>query len=678
MKKHLLIIAFLVIIRLVCFANDAFAQADHVVISEIYGGGGNSGSYWKNDFIELYNPTNAEISLIGWSVQYASKDSDSWKTTELSNTIPAYGFYLIWEKAGSGGESDLPAPDDIGTISMASGAGKIALVNNLDSITGIDDPDVIDFVGYGGADEYEGSDPAPSPSNTTSIERKPDGDQGNGQDTTNNAEDFLEPGEPNPQNSGSAPVQEEEPPAETVSILINEIAWMGTVDDYHDEWVELFNNSSSTTIIDNWTLKITDDIVNLSGTILPGDYLILNDIPNLNNDGEILELLNADQELIDSTTLDPNDEWPGGNNDTKQTLERKSNGSWQTSLNPGGTPGAVNSAGAEQPPPPDEPPPITTGGGGGTSPTNNPPKANAGANITVLLNIEINFDGSESSDPDNDKLTYFWNFGDGATDTNEKTTHIYQFPGQYLVSLTVSDGKLEAIDTIQVDIYPAGLSINEFHPQQGWIELLNQGENIINLENYQLNDFILPKSSLIAPFQYLVISQEASKITLETYLEFSYPNQQLIQTIEYDENKLNWSINRISANEYVWSAIPTPGTSNIISNNQLDDSLSRATLLQNTGNSNNQIVQNQDALELKTLLSYLPQNTAMAREAGKDEQTTVPDWPRIQVNQFKRKTALPIKAQASRNTGIITLVLSIIISFILASGWGILKLKGKL
>ena len=43
-----------------------------LVISQVYGGGGNSGATLKNDFIELFNPGGASVSLAGWSVQYAS------------------------------------------------------------------------------------------------------------------------------------------------------------------------------------------------------------------------------------------------------------------------------------------------------------------------------------------------------------------------------------------------------------------------------------------------------------------------------------------------------------------------------------------------------------------------------------------------------------------------------
>ncbi|MGO4371737.1 lamin tail domain-containing protein, partial [Paenibacillus sp. MCAF20] len=48
------------------------ASADHVVISQVYGGGGNNGAEYKNDFIELYNPTDSPVTMTNWKVRYAS------------------------------------------------------------------------------------------------------------------------------------------------------------------------------------------------------------------------------------------------------------------------------------------------------------------------------------------------------------------------------------------------------------------------------------------------------------------------------------------------------------------------------------------------------------------------------------------------------------------------------
>jgi uncharacterized protein len=50
-------------------ASPAQAVSANVVISEVYGGGGNSGATWKNDFVELYNRSDASIDVTGWVVQ---------------------------------------------------------------------------------------------------------------------------------------------------------------------------------------------------------------------------------------------------------------------------------------------------------------------------------------------------------------------------------------------------------------------------------------------------------------------------------------------------------------------------------------------------------------------------------------------------------------------------------
>src|ERR1700685_3254460 len=50
----------------------ASAASTTLVISQVYGGGGNSGATLKNDFIEIFNLSSAPISLNGYSVQYAS------------------------------------------------------------------------------------------------------------------------------------------------------------------------------------------------------------------------------------------------------------------------------------------------------------------------------------------------------------------------------------------------------------------------------------------------------------------------------------------------------------------------------------------------------------------------------------------------------------------------------
>ncbi|MFM8912991.1 MAG: lamin tail domain-containing protein [Flammeovirgaceae bacterium] len=146
------------------------------MISEVYGGGGNSGATLRQDFIELYNPTSSPISLSGWSVQYASATGTTWQVTVLNGTIAAKGYYLIQQAAGTGGTTNLPTPDATGTIAMSATAGKVALCNSTIALTGTNpsaNTSVIDFVGFGTtANGFKGTGPATAPSNTNSIERK--------------------------------------------------------------------------------------------------------------------------------------------------------------------------------------------------------------------------------------------------------------------------------------------------------------------------------------------------------------------------------------------------------------------------------------------------------------------------------------------------------------------------
>jgi Lamin Tail Domain/Secretion system C-terminal sorting domain len=177
-------------------------KADHVVIAEVYGGGGNSGAYYKYDYIILYNPTSSSVDLSTWSVQYASSSSSNWHTTNLTGTIQANSYYGIQGSAGSNSSAaDLPfTPNDTGTFSLSATSDKVALVDNQTDLA-VDDPtsnsDVIDFVGYGNADAYEGSAAASSPSNTESIRRLDNsgnqtyGSNGSGWDSDDNANDFY-------------------------------------------------------------------------------------------------------------------------------------------------------------------------------------------------------------------------------------------------------------------------------------------------------------------------------------------------------------------------------------------------------------------------------------------------------------------------------------------------------
>jgi len=178
------------------------------VISQVYGGGGNSGSLLKNDFIEIFNAGNQTVNLSGWSVQYLSATgTGTWSMTNLSGLLTPGQYFLVQEGAGGAGSTGLPAPDAMGTINLAATAGKVALLNSTTALSGAcpSTASIIDLVGYGAtASCFEGSGPAPAPSsnNLQSVLRGNNGCA----DTEQNASDCAA-AIANPRNSAVAPNQ---------------------------------------------------------------------------------------------------------------------------------------------------------------------------------------------------------------------------------------------------------------------------------------------------------------------------------------------------------------------------------------------------------------------------------------------------------------------------------------
>jgi predicted extracellular nuclease len=180
-------------------AQPAIATSPHIVISQVYGGGGNTGATLKNDFMELFNRGSTAVDVTGWSVQYASAAGTTWQVTTLNGTIQPGRYFLIKQAAGAGGTVDLPAAQAIGTTAMSATAGKVALVSNNTALTGSCPASVVDFVGYGStANCFEGAAPAPGLSNTTAALRLGEGCT----ETDENGADFAS-GSPNPRNMDS-------------------------------------------------------------------------------------------------------------------------------------------------------------------------------------------------------------------------------------------------------------------------------------------------------------------------------------------------------------------------------------------------------------------------------------------------------------------------------------------
>jgi cytosine/adenosine deaminase-related metal-dependent hydrolase len=172
---------------------------NHLVLRQIYGGGGNSGAPFNRDFVELFNPSQTPFALAGLSVQYGSAMGTTWLVTPLpaGATIPPGGSYLVALASGATG-APLPTPDATGSTNMSATAGKVALVDGTNALTNAcPTTNIIDLVGYGTTNCFE-TDEAPAGSNTNSITRA----MGGCTDNDNNSAEFTA-GAPVPRNSAS-------------------------------------------------------------------------------------------------------------------------------------------------------------------------------------------------------------------------------------------------------------------------------------------------------------------------------------------------------------------------------------------------------------------------------------------------------------------------------------------
>ncbi len=179
------------------------STVNHLVISQVYGGGGNATATYTNDFVELFNPTGNTISLSGWSVQYQAQSSTTWNVAaNLSGSVAPGKYYLIQLASGGAVGATLPTPDfSSGVINLSATQGKVALVNSTTILTSCTDVSIVDKVAYGTTsvvcNETTNAIAPASTNNQAAIRAN-----GGCTDTDNNNTDFYA-GTPTPRNSAT-------------------------------------------------------------------------------------------------------------------------------------------------------------------------------------------------------------------------------------------------------------------------------------------------------------------------------------------------------------------------------------------------------------------------------------------------------------------------------------------
>lgn len=160
-----------------------------------------------DDFVELYNPTAAPVSLLGLSLQYKSNSGSSWNVHSLGvgtvTAVPAHGWLLVARPAYDGAVT----ADETLSFSLLDSIAQVILASVTTSFSGCPGGSsmvVMDRVGWGSANCGEGSSP-PTPGVNNSILRKPGGACGNGTDFNANFFDFINQVPSAPRNSHSPP-----------------------------------------------------------------------------------------------------------------------------------------------------------------------------------------------------------------------------------------------------------------------------------------------------------------------------------------------------------------------------------------------------------------------------------------------------------------------------------------
>jgi len=262
--------------------------------------------------------------------------------------------------------------------------------------------------------------------------------------------------------------------AESPTVVINELMWMGSSVSASDEWIELRNMTNTLVDIGGWSLSKkssgnevpmltfpTGSTIEPNGYFLVSNYaigpssvltvspdVVTSDVALANTSLQI-KLYDATQTLIDVADDGSGAPLAGEYSSAEQeyfSMERnilpgdgKIGSAWHTSSsvmdplrNEHGTPRTENS--------------------------NAVPVAKAGEDATGVVGVPIFFDGSESFDPDGGTLTMRWDFGDGSSADGATPTHAYQTVGTYNVLLTIDDGTVSITDELQVTVTPAALT----------------------------------------------------------------------------------------------------------------------------------------------------------------------------------------------------------------------------
>lgn len=505
------------------------------------------------EWVELYNNSTEIVDFTKWTLEDGNETA-----TAPSGTLAPHQFLVIEKPKGQ--------LNNIGDlVVLTDGTGK-----------------TIDRVAYGDwADEFL-NDNAPMAKDPLSVARTQDG-----RDSNNDALDFATTetptkGGPNvitneltktkPYTNGILRTcgPQDDACGVSTTLTITEFLPNPTGPDAEGEFIELYNPTAAPVSFRDFALRDGSGKTFRSSTLAipPLTHLTLSrtstKIALNNSGGEAVTLLDGDDRVLQTVSFT-------GSASEGASYARTESGTWRWTNKP--TPGTPNN--------------FTI--------VNNPPIAVIDAEDDALINTDILFDASDSSDAENDPLTFHWDFGDGEESKTQSPRHSYETAGAYTVVLSVSDHELMSKTAHVVRVLSAPteegvggpapmdfskLRITEFMPDpEGsddaeWIELFNAGTEPIALDGVKLDDeeggsrgYTVNEDVALEPNTYRVFGRQDTKIALNNTSDEARlfdPFDVALMNVPYDDvpEGASYAVGKDGA--WHWTNTPTPGDPNVI------------------------------------------------------------------------------------------------------------------
>ena len=490
----------------------------------------------ESEWVELYNISSHTVDMAGWTLEDGSKTKHI-----LTGTLGASGrnrFFVVGEMK-----------------TALNNSGDIIILRN-------DHADIIDEVAYGSWNDGTVSDNAPSASDPFSVARSVDG-----QNTFNAVYDFNITSTPTKGDTNIITEVNDPKVGSIKEVIISEI-FPNPTDIHTEEFIELHNTGTSIIDIQGWELvsgngkRYEFGIRSLRG----GEYISIpkseSGITLKNRGGDSVKLYPKGYERPTSSVI-YHDDAP-----RDQSFSFGTNGRFVWTLF--STPGSVNVLKTE----------------------NKTPSISVYGPATAHNGEDIFFDASDSSDPDGDTLSFYWDFGDGFIDTVSQPIHTFFKTGSYDIQLRVSDGmhterhvhhivisaSVSSTPVVMSNAYVLGsVVLNEILPNPKgsdtgeFIELKNSSDHTIDIEGWVVQSEGSSKSFRFSSATPLVrgalvfLERKKSGISLVNGIghvllfdNFGEKNDD----VTYEDAPSGQSLSRTSEGDLVWSSKPTPGKDN--------------------------------------------------------------------------------------------------------------------